>query len=57
MSENKNIKNSSICVLLPVCIESDTDTTNVFLKILKSVVNHTRLEDVYVDSFKSGMSI
>lgn len=42
-----------MCVLLPTCLETDTD---VFFEILKSVILHTRLHDnFHIPSIISGM--
>lgn len=44
---------SELNVLLPICTESQND---VFMNILKNVVGHLKLGDLYLESaFKSGM--
>lgn len=51
MSENKEVK-TVICVLLPFCMELETD---VFLNLLRNVVARSRLDDQQLDILKAGM--
>lgn len=56
MSE-ENIKNEfqsvDIAVLLPCCVEQDTD---IFLSILKGVIWRTKLDDENIEALKAGMT-
>lgn len=53
MSKGNDENIPPIHVLLPICIEANTD---VFLNILSSVVYHTRLHDFNLNSIISGMT-
>lgn len=48
---NKEVK-TVICVLLPFCVELETD---VFLNLLRNVVARSRLDDQQLDILKAGM--
>lgn len=53
MSKGNEENTPPIHVLLPTCIEANTD---VFLNILSSVVYHTRFHDDHINSIISGMT-
>lgn len=49
--KNKEVK-TVICVLLPFCVELETD---VFLNLLRNVVARSKLDDHQLDILKAGM--